>query len=245
MGRCLEPAVMIICMSWLAWHPFLRHVLINKKLASGTLSKRTFSILSMQSCAPKNTYKPPDPNQDMFIPSWTTWALVSGVGVMFLGTWPYFFFYFPTFLSFSWLLCTYRVTWPSLLAGNPIVPLFWTPLLFSSLGKSVTPIVHDSIVLWPLLFVMAIVPSFCMLSQVAALMYISWTYSLELGLKPDLVCNSLVFWVLVAWSTISLLSFFEFVFRVLKTLPIPLYLHPDIGLSNPFAFITFQNTLSY
>ena len=38
---------------------------------------------------------------------------------------------------------------------------------------------------------MAIVPLFCTLSQVAALMYISWTYFLELGLKPNLVCNSL------------------------------------------------------
>jgi len=36
-----------------------------------------------------------------------------------------------------------------------------------------------------------IVLSFCMLSQVAALLYISWTYILELGLKPDLVCNLL------------------------------------------------------
>ena len=43
-----------------------------------------------------------------------------------------------------------------------------------------TLIVHDSIVL-----------PFCMLSQVAALLYISWTYILELGLKPDLVCNLL------------------------------------------------------
>ena len=43
-----------------------------------------------------------------------------------------------------------------------------------------TPIVRDSIVLY-----------FCMLSQVAALLYISWTYILELGLKPDLVCNLL------------------------------------------------------
>jgi len=42
------------------------------------------------------------------------------------------------------------------------------------------PIVCDSIVLL-----------FCMLSQVAALLYISWTYILELGLKPDLVCNLL------------------------------------------------------
>ena len=38
---------------------------------------------------------------------------------------------------------------------------------------------------------MPIVPLFCMLSQVAALMYISQSYFLELGLKPDLVCNSL------------------------------------------------------
>jgi len=30
-----------------------------------------------------------------------------------------------------------------------------------------------------------------MLSQVAALLYISWAYILELGLKPDLVCNLL------------------------------------------------------
>jgi len=43
-----------------------------------------------------------------------------------------------------------------------------------------TPIVHDPIVL-----------PICMLSQVAALLYISWTYILELGLKPDLVCNLL------------------------------------------------------
>ena len=45
---------------------------------------------------------------------------------------------------------------------------------------------------------MPIVPPFCMLSQVAALMYISWSYFLELGLKPDLVCNSLLSKVLVA-----------------------------------------------
>jgi len=44
----------------------------------------------------------------------------------------------------------------------------------------VTLIVHDLIVL-----------RICMLSQVAALLYISWTYILELGLKPDLVCNLL------------------------------------------------------
>ena len=36
-----------------------------------------------------------------------------------------------------------------------------------------------------------IVLRICTLSQVAALLYISWTYILELGLKPDLVCNLL------------------------------------------------------
>jgi len=36
-----------------------------------------------------------------------------------------------------------------------------------------------------------IVLSFCTLSQVATLLYISQTYILELGLKPDLVCNLL------------------------------------------------------
>ena len=118
-----------------------------------------------------------------------------------------FFLYFSTFLFFSWPLCTYRVTWPSLLAGNPIVPLVWTSLLFSSLGRSVTPIVHDAIVLWPPLFMMPIVLSFCMLSQVAALMYISWAYFLELGLKPDLVCKFTAFKVLVAWT-----SHFPFLF---------------------------------
>jgi len=44
----------------------------------------------------------------------------------------------------------------------------------------VTLIVRDLIVL-----------RICTLSQVAALLYISWTYILELGLKPDLVCNLL------------------------------------------------------
>ena len=97
-----------------------------------------------------------------------------------------------------------------------------------------TAIVRDTIVL-----------SFCMLSQVAALMYISWTYFLELGLKPDLVCNSLYSESLLLEPAITLFLFFEFVFKALKTLPIPLYHTPDIGLSDPFAFITFQSTLSY
>ena len=90
-----------------------------------------------------------------------------------------------------------------------------------------------------------IVLPICMLSQVAALMYISWAYFLELGLKPDLVCNLLHSESLLLEPTIFLFTFFEFVFKSLKTLPIPLYHTPDIGLSNPFAFITFKNTLSY
>jgi len=81
-----------------------------------------------------------------------------------------------------------------------------------------------------------------MLSQVAALLYISWTYILELGLKPDLVCNLLRSLSLLLEQNISLLSFFEVIFKSLKLLPFPLYLHPDIGLSNLLAFITFQST---
>ena len=90
-----------------------------------------------------------------------------------------------------------------------------------------TPIVRDSIVLL-----------FCTLSQVAALLYISWTYILELGLKPDLVCN-----LLHSKSLLLDKPFPSFI--SLKIFPIPLYLHPDIGLSDPLAFITFQSTLSY
>ena len=36
---------------------------------------------------------------------------------------------------------------PAFLPGNLLFPLVWTSLLSSSLGKSVTPIVRDSIVL--------------------------------------------------------------------------------------------------
>jgi len=95
----------------------------------------------------------------------------------------------------------------------------------------VTSIVRDSIVLL-----------FCTLSQVAALLYISWTYILELGLKPDLVCNLLRSLSLLLEQTFPFLSFFEVIFKSLKLLPFPLYLHPDIGLSDLLAFITFQNT---
>jgi len=84
-----------------------------------------------------------------------------------------------------------------------------------------------------------------MLSQVAALLYISWAYILELGLKPDLVCNLLHSQSLLLEPTFPFLSFFEIIFKSLKILPIPLYLHPDIGLNNLFAFITFQSTSGY
>ena len=63
------------------------------------------------------------------------------------------------------------------LLGSLIVRLFQHALLFSSLGRSVTPIVRDLIVVLPLLFVTPIVLSFCTLSQVAALQYISWLVS--------------------------------------------------------------------
>ena len=97
-----------------------------------------------------------------------------------------------------------------------------------------TPIVHDSIVLL-----------FCMLSQIAALMYISWAYFLELGLKPDLVCNLLHSLSLLLEPAISPFTFFKVIFNLLKILPIPLYHILHIGLSDPLAFITFQSTLGY
>jgi len=98
----------------------------------------------------------------------------------------------------------------------------------------VTAIVHDSIVL-----------CFCTLSQVAALLYISWTYILELGLKPDLVCNLLHSLSLLLEPIISFFYFFGIIFKSLKLFPIPLYHHPDIGLSDLLAFITFQSTSGY
>jgi len=52
----------------------------------------------------------------------------------------------------------------------------------------------------------SIVLPFCMLSQVAALLYISWTYILELGLKPNLVCN------LLHSKSCCLKSYFPFIF---------------------------------
>jgi len=105
------------------------------------------------------------------------------------------------FSFLSWLICTYMITWSRLTWLITCIPepphweLHCSLLLYISYCSllmvvcdhhcswrhcSMTLIVHDSIVL-----------PFCMLSQVAALLYISWTYILELGLKPDLVCNLL------------------------------------------------------
>jgi len=43
-------------------------------------------------------------------------------------------------------------------------------------------------------------------------------------------------------QTISFYLLLKVIFKSLKLLPFPLYLHPDIGLSNLLAFITFQST---
>ena len=105
------------------------------------------------------------------------------VRVMILGTWPYFSFIFLYFVSLLYspfflldrfpdhvidYLISGHLTLSPLL-GFLIVHLFWHALLFSPLGRSVTPIVRDLIVVLPLLFVTPIVPPFCTLSQVAAL----------------------------------------------------------------------------
>jgi len=105
------------------------------------------------------------------------------------------------FSFLSWPICTYTITWPlltwlltcttepscrelhcSLLLYIPYCSPFMVVCDHhcSWLHCSVMPIVCDPIVL-----------HICMLSQVAALLYISWTCVLELGLKPDLVCNLL------------------------------------------------------
>jgi len=95
----------------------------------------------------------------------------------------------------------------------------------------VTLIVRDPIVL-----------PICMLSQIAALLYISCAYILELGLKPDLVCNLLCSQSLLLEPIFPFIFFFEVIFKSLKILPLPLYLHPDVGLSDLLTFITFQST---
>jgi len=115
--------------------------------------------------------------------------------VTLLGTWPTFFFLFLDHYVLIWSHDLDSHDWlpvhQSHLVRNPIVPSFLyvlhcSPFIVardhhcSWLYCSVTLIVRNSIVL-----------PICMLSQVAALLYISWAYILELGLKPDLVCNLL------------------------------------------------------
>jgi len=147
------------------------------------------------------------------------------------------------------------ITWPLLtwlLTCTP-EPFHWElhcSLLLYVPHCPLLMVVCDHHCLWPHCSVMAIVCDpivflTCILSQVAALLYISWTYILELGLKPDLVCNLLHSQSLLLEPTISLFPFLESIFKSLKILPFPLYLHPDIGLSDPFTFITFQSTLGY
>ena len=107
----------------------------------------------------------------------------------------------PYFSFFSWLLCTYTITWPWLTWPLTCItePSCQEPhcsLLLYVLYCSLLMVVCDHHCLWLYCSVMfivcdSIVLYFCMLSQVAALLYISWTYILELGLKPDLVCNLL------------------------------------------------------
>ena len=119
-------------------------------------------------------------------PSWETWHRRYGhVGYPCYdpGHLALFFLYFSLFVSplyspFSLFdrfpdhvidyLTSGHLTLSPLL-GFLIVHLFWHALLFPSLGRSVTPIVRDLIVVLPLLFVTPIVLLFCTLSQVAAL----------------------------------------------------------------------------
>ena len=107
----------------------------------------------------------------------------------------------PHFSFLSWPLCTYMITWPRLTWPLTCTtePSHWKlhcSLLLYISYCSLLMVVCDHHCLWPhcsvtLIVCDSIVPCFCMLSQIAALLYISWTYILELGLKPDLVCNLL------------------------------------------------------
>ena len=126
------------------------------------------------------------------------WLLIKvkllGIDVMLLGTWPTFFF-------LSWPICTYtitwsRLTWPLTCTTEPSCQELHCSLLLYVFHCSLLMVVCDHHCSWPYCSVTLIVHDLivlriCMLSQVAALLYISWTYILELGLKPDLVCNLL------------------------------------------------------
>ena len=110
----------------------------------------------------------------------------------------------PHFLFFSFFshpMCTYTITWPWFTwpltcTTEPSCRELHCSLLLYVLYCSLLMVVCDHHCSWPhcsvtLIVCDSIVLCFCTLSQVAALLYISWTYILELGLKPNLVCNLL------------------------------------------------------
>ena len=106
--------------------------------------------------------------------------------VIFLGTLVYLFLFFSILYFYNHLTKLSHFTW-LFIYNRAILPELHCSLLLVVCDHyclehhcSVTTIVCDSIV-----------PLFRMLSWVAALLYISWAYVLELGLKPDLVCNLL------------------------------------------------------
>ena len=107
----------------------------------------------------------------------------------------------PHFFFLSCPLCTYTITWSRLTwlltcTSEPSCRELHCSLLLYVSYCSLFMVVCDYHCLWPHCSVMpivcdSIVLPICTLSQVAALLYISWAYILELGLKPDLVCNLL------------------------------------------------------
>jgi len=89
-----------------------------------------------------------------------------------------------------------RLTWLITCTPEPSHQELHCSLLLYVLHCSLLMVVCDHHCLWYYCSVMTIVSDLivlllCTLSQVAALLYISCTYILELGLKPDLVCNLL------------------------------------------------------
>jgi len=96
--------------------------------------------------------------------------------VTFLGTW-------PTFLFFSWPLCTYTITWPRLTwlitcTPEPLYRELHCSLLLYVSYCSLFMVVCDHHCSWLHCSVMSIVCdsivlSICTLSQIAALLYIS------------------------------------------------------------------------
>ena len=94
------------------------------------------------------------------------------------------------------MITWHRLTWPLTCTTEPSYQELHCSLLLYVFYCSLLMVVCDHHCLWlhcsvTLIVRDSIVLLFCTLSQVAALLYISWTYILELGLKPDLVCNLL------------------------------------------------------